>query len=598
MIAPPKPNGLTSAPNDEAPSLSLCTRLVNCAKDAIILQDLQSRILWMNRAAETMFGWRLEDVRGLPGVSVMADTNLPTKFHYDLQSPIFDRFVVACHKRRDGSEFWNQQTFAKVEPIHEDQNMMILVSCRDISEQVQTETALRQTQEELRHAAYHDDLTGLANRKKLQGYLETPLVRDALKKQQVGVLQLDLDKFKEINDSFGHAAGDGTLIHVAEALRRSSGPQDLACRSGGDEFVLICPKVASIEALVTRAELLLKEVGKPLRWQDHILYIKGSIGASLASPEITCGEELIHQADQALYAAKENGRAQTVVFTPELGRVQTTKTRLAREIQTAITEGQFTVELQPQMRLEDDKVTGCEALLRWEHPEYGQLFPVEFLDIARRSGVLADLDYHSMTLSLDALNKIRQAGHETLTLAVNASAEVMADSNYTGLLDWALQSRGLTPEDVCIEIQESAILHPENYEITTTVDKLKRLGAKVALDDFGTGYAGFAHLSFIDLDAIKLDRAMIARLGKDTRTEDIVKALVSLAHQLGMTVIAEGVESQEQLDLLRAADCPNVQGFGLAHPMPVADFLIWLDTPAEQQPFEAHKTKSPKAPHF
>jgi len=404
----------------------------------------------MNRAAEAMFGWPLEEVRGLPGIAVIVTANQTTQFRYDLQSPIFERFVVALHKRRDGSEFWNQQTFAKVEPIHKDQNMMILVSCRDITEQVQTETTLRQTQEKLRHAAYHDDLTGLANRKELQAYLESPLVRRALANQQIGILQLDLDKFKEINDRFGHAAGDATLIHVAKALRLCSEPQDLACRSGGDEFLLVCPKITSTKALVTRAELLLKEIRKPLQWQDQALLINGSIGASLASATTTCGEDLIQQADQALYAAKEGGRAQTVIYTPELGKIQTTKFRLAREIQSAMATGQFFIDLQPHMRLEDNKITGCEALLRWNHPDYGQLLPESFLDIAKSSGVLADLDYHSMNLSLDTLVKLREAGHDELTLSLNASAEIMADSNYTGLLDWALQSRGLSPaKDSC-----------------------------------------------------------------------------------------------------------------------------------------------------
>lgn len=554
-----------------------------------MLQDLKSRVLWMNRAAEDMFGWSLDDIRGCPGVGVTLGADRTTEFEYDLQSPIFDRFIVARHTRRDGSEFWNQQTFAKVEPIHKDQTMMILVSCRDITEQVQTETALRQTQEELRHAAYHDDLTGLANRKKLQTYLETPLVRTALKHHQIGVLQLDLDEFKDINDSFGHAAGDGTLIHVAEALRRSSGPQDLACRSGGDEFLLICPKIATTEALITRADLLLKEVRKPFHWRDQTLLIKASIGASLATAEVACGEDLIHRADQALYAAKESGRAQTSVYTTELGKTQTTKTQLSRDIQTAIDTGQFSIDLQPQMRLTDNRITGCEALLRWNHPEFGQLLPLNFLTIARRAGVLADLDYRSMNLSLDALQNLREAGHDTIVLSLNASAEVMADRNYPGLLDWALQSRGLSPADVCIEIQETAILQPDAYGITTTVDKLKRMGAQVALDDFGTGYAGFAHMSFIDLDIIKLDCAMIARLEQDTRTLDIVTALIRLAHQLGMSVVAEGVETQGQLDLLRTAGCPHIQGFGLAHPMPASDFVTWLNAQSNVDcPFERH----------
>ncbi len=565
------------------PTLSLCTRLVNCAKDAIILQDTESRVLWINRAAELMFGWTIDEVRGFPGASIAQGHLQKIPFNYDFSSSIFERYVATRNTRKDGTSFWNQQTFSVVDPIYDEQKPLVLVTCRDITEQVETENELRQAKVELQHAAFHDDLTGLANRKRLKNYLESPAVSVALAQQQIGVLQIDLDEFKEINDTLGHAAGDSTLVHVADALRRSTGPLDLACRSGGDEFVLVCPKMGSKDALAARAELVMSEIRKPMQWQEQTLHIRSSIGASLATPGTTSGEALIHQADQALYAAKEAGRSRIMMHSPDLGREQTRKNRLVRDLPDAISSNQFSVMLQPQMRLSDDKIVGCEALLRWDHPDFGQLAPVDFLEIARRSGVLADLDYRSMNLSLDALLSLRKDGFESVTLSLNASAEIMADTNYPGLLDWALQSRGLMPRDICIEIQETAILHSGDYTVTTTVDKLKRMGARVALDDFGTGYAGLAHMSAIDLDEIKLDGEIITRLESDPRARHIVKALIGLSHRFGMSVVAEGVETPGQLRHLRAANCSVIQGFGLAHPMPAKQFTQWLRLPAKER---------------
>ena len=563
-------------PTADDPPMGLCTRLVNCAKDAIILQNMQGHILWANQSAEAMFGWPLDELRGKSGLSCATSDGSNPNFLYDLESSIFDTFVVARHARRDGSKFWNQQSFAIVAPLMPGQDPMILLTCRDITEQVDTETALRNAKLEMQHAAFHDDLTGLPNRKRLKSFLQSKAVCQALKQHQIGVLQLDLDEFKAINDSLGHAVGDQTLVHVSEALERTSGPSDLPCRSGGDEFLLICTKIASQEALLSRAELILAELRKPINLADRALQIKASIGASLASPETETGEALIHQADQALYAAKASGRAQVVLYTPVLGQIQTTKTQLSRDIQEAVSKNQFSIRLQPQMNLATQRVTGCEALLRWDHPDFGVLSPADFLDIARQAGVLAELDYNAMNLALDALAELRKAGFKDLRLSLNVSAEIISDVNYPGLLDWALQSRGLHACDICIEILETTILQSNDFSVTTTVDKLKRLGACVALDDFGTGYAGLAHLSTIDTDEIKLDRSMIARLDHDPRTREIVAAIIHLSHRLGMTVVAEGVETQMQMDILEQAKCPTIQGYSLARPMTLDAFFSWL----------------------
>lgn len=566
---------------------AFCLPLLMRGRDAVVLQDLDGRIQWMNPAAEMMFGWPLRDVQGTCGLSHVLPADgrrITSGFRYNIESSIFSRYVLARHKRRDGSLFWNQLGFTLVAPSGcapyltevPTRTVRVAITCRDLTEQVETERTLRRAKAELQHAAHHDDLTGLANRKRLTAFLASDIGRHALARNTLGVLQLDLDKFKEINDTLGHHAGDATLRHVARALRDAGLPQDLACRAGGDEFLLMCLRVDTPEALHRRAQRVLEAVMRPLPWRDQAIRIGCSIGTSLATPGVACGETLILQADQALYAAKEQGRGRIVAYAPQIGRRQTARNQMARDIRAALAEAQFDIHLQPQLHLQRGRITGCEALLRWNHPRFGLLTASEFLDVARRAGVLAELDNQSLNIALDALLRLREGGFPDLSLALNVSAEVLTETDYPALLDRALQSRGLSARAVCIEITETAILDRQDCAVSNAVDRLKALGARVALDDFGTGYAGLAHMSAIDIDAIKLDRSLIARMSEDRRARDIVVAIIGLCRRLGTHVVAEGVETCAQADILRDAKCPLIQGFGVARPMPVPEMLGWL----------------------
>lgn len=573
---------------------AICLPLLMQGRDAIVVQDMQGRITWMNPAAEAMFGWPLSEVRGTRGLSLVqprdrAKPAVPDDFHYDPDGSIFSRYILARHLRRDGTLFWNQQGFTLLEPSAECDRCtaigatqplgaasFVAISCRDVTEQIETERKLRATKAELLHAAHHDDLTGLANRKRLTAFLASDIARHALARHDLGVLQLDLDKFKDVNDTLGHHAGDATLQHVARALRGASMPHDLACRTGGDEFLLVCLRVGTPDALRQRAQHILDAIAAPLRWRDQVIRIGCSIGTSLAAPGVTKGETLIMQADQALYAAKQRGRGRIMCYEPSIGQRQTARNQMARDIRTALAEAQFDIHLQPQLHLQRRRITGCEALLRWNHPRLGQVTAGDFLEVARRAGILADLDYASLNLALDALLRLYEAGFTDMALAVNVSAEVLADAEYPALLQWALQSRGLPAKALCIEITETAILERHDCAIKQAVERLKRLGAKVALDDFGTGYAGLAHMSAIDVDAIKLDRSLTARLPDDRRARDIVGALIGLCRQLGTHVVAEGVETPQQAQILQSAKCPLIQGYGVARPMPVAAMIRWL----------------------
>ena len=551
-------------------------------RDAICLQDINGNVEWMNPACEEMFGWSLAETRGRKAIDFIGlpgqrrpGTDAGT-FTYDLGSRIFVDHIVREFQRRDRSRFWVQQSFSVLDPGPEHGAHKIVITCRDITDEVRGEQSLRQAHANLEFAVSHDDLTRLANRKRLDQYLQTDDLRTAISQNTVGVLQVDIHKFKDINDTAGHAAGDATLRHVAAALRRHCAPNELACRVGGDEFLLVCLHCRGEDDLTARADALRREVELPTTWHDQNIAIEVSVGASLAQPGCATGADLIQRASLALHTAKQDGPGQIALYNDRMGQAYHARMQLMQELRAALKENQFEIYLQPQLQLSTITVRGCEALIRWNHPERGVLTPGQFLPAAEAAGLAADLDYVAMNLSLDAMVALREEGFGDLHFSLNVSSSILGDVNYPGLLDWAMQSRDIDPARICIEILETTILEGGGIEIATAIERLKRLGVRISLDDFGTGYAGLAHMSSFDIDEIKLDRSMIARLDDDDRNRLIVRFIIRLCAMLDIGVVAEGVETSQQLAILRRIGRPLIQGYGLARPMPLSDMIEWL----------------------
>ena len=561
---------------------SLPGLILDHVTDGVVLMDMRGRVLWMNPAMERMTGWNLSEVKGdNPQAYILPPELRPTKaqldeFQHRPESSLFQGYRITQHMRRDGALFWNQQSHALIDLGPDPSQKMVVATCRDTTEQVRTHDALEETRIELEHAAGHDNLTGLGNRKKLADFLNSIRVRKHLKAGRVGVLQLDLDKFKDINDTLGHDAGDAVLRHVAGAVAAQEHEGDLGCRMGGDEFLLICLGIQNRDVLLARAELILRAASAPMYWKEQPIRVGVSIGATLSACGTTNGQILIKQADQALYISKSRGRGRVTLYNERLGRRYTAQSQLTRDLHNAIDKEQFKVHLQPIMDLATGQITGCEALLRWHHPERGVLAPTIFLDAAEQAQLQTQIDYLSMNAALDALCDLRDAGFAEMTMAINVSSSILADANYPGLLDWALQSRDLPQSSVCVEILETSILNQSEPDVVTAVEHLRRIGVRVALDDFGTGYAGLARMSLLKVDQIKLDRCLVGRLESDPRTRVITRALIRLCDLLGMDVVAEGVETQGQLDILRRARCPHAQGYAIGHPMPAPDMITWL----------------------
>ncbi|MCZ4353244.1 EAL domain-containing protein [Roseovarius aestuarii] len=584
---------------------NLAGLILDHLNEGIALLDMQGRLIWANPALENMMGWTLEELCGLnPAALICPPDTRPdeatlAQFRYDPTTSLFSTYHVTRHIRRDGSQFWNQLSHALVPLGAGDDQKLVAITCRDISDQIKTHRAMERLKNELEHAAYHDALTGLGNRKKLSHHLRLDHVQAQVQAGHVGVLQLDLDKFKEINDTLGHSAGDATLIHVAQALTANTAPGDLACRTGGDEFLLICLNITDPSALHERAKNIMKHASRPFKWRDQMIHMGVSIGANIPDTHAISGEALIQQADQALYSAKNDGRGKVVFYTERLGNDYKARQDLNRELREAIEQKQFTVHLQPMLNLATDKIIGCEALLRWHHPTLGLLSPASFLSAAEQGQMLGDVDYLAMTAALDALVELREAGFPDMRVSLNVSGAVLADANYPGLLDWALQSRGLPADAICVEILETAFLDEGDLDAITAVERLRHIGVRVALDDFGTGYAGLAHMSALKIDAIKLDQSMIGRLEKDPRTRIITRSIIHLCALLKLDVVAEGVETQGQLNILRRARCPIIQGYGLAHPMPMDKLIRWLQVHSPMKiPVTMNDTlhKRPKTP--
>lgn len=564
-------------------------------RDGIAVLDMAGRLVWMNPALEVILGWSLAELRGRNPSEVITppearpDAEALAEFRFDPQGPLFEGFHVSRHMRRDGTRFWHQQSHALIDLGPDDADRMVIVTCRDISDEMSRQADLQRLKEDLERAAYHDDLTGLGNRKKLTGFLASKPARDSLRRGCLGVLQLDLDRFKEINDTLGHAAGDAVLRHVADALAEAAQSGELACRMGGDEFVLVCPDISDRANLVRRAEAVLSLAGRPLQWRDQTILPGVSIGASMpivpevdrsasdtASASPPDGEALIRQADQALYSAKEAGRGRAILYTPQLGKRHREEQQLSRDLNTAVEDEQFCVHLQPIANLVENRISGCEALLRWRHPSRGLLAPGAFLGAAQKAQLLSEIDYLAMNAALDALAELRRQGFADLGMSLNVSSAILVDADYPALLDWALQTRGLPSGAICIEVLETAMMHQGVQDVTAAIGRLRQLGVRVALDDFGTSYAGLSHMSSVEIDAIKLDRGMVCRVAHDPRARVVTRAMIRLGAVLGMDVIASGVETQTQLDVLRRAHCPQVQGFGLARPMDLPALTEWL----------------------
>ncbi|NBD20368.1 EAL domain-containing protein [Aquabacterium fontiphilum] len=432
-------------------------------------------------------------------------------------------------------------------------------------------THTRQARDELARLANYDALTGLANRHRFSKELDRLASDPSVSTRACALLFLDLDNFKTINDSLGHGVGDQLLRRVGARLRTCVGEGDLLARLGGDEFALLTWRHASVEAAATLADRLLTLLSDPCQLDDVMVEVRASIGVALAPRDGADPQSLLQCADLALYAAKAAGRNTFRFFDVSMAETARARARLQHELGMALAAEQFTLFFQPQLRLDSGEVIGFEALVRWQHSERGLIGPGEFIPVAEETGQIVHLG--TWVLREACRQASRWPGE--LRVAVNLSAVQFRSSSLIELVDDALARSGLAPERLELEITESALIE-DHDGAQATLMALRSRGVRVAMDDFGTGYSSLAYLRRFTLDKLKIDGMFVRSLDSDADAQAVVTAIISLARALRLETTAEGIETGEQLVMLRALGCDDVQGYLIARPMPAGDVPDYL----------------------
>ncbi|HET8628398.1 MAG TPA: EAL domain-containing protein [Thermomicrobiales bacterium] len=531
--------------------------------DAVFSLDPAGRIVSANAAIEALTGYSVAEALALETAHLVApDDHERIRRHFAEALAGRAQHVELALRHKRGRPVDAQVTLL---PIRVDGRLVgVFGIAKDIS-------ARRAYEEQLQHQAFHDPLTGLPNRALFLDRLGHALDHARRRGEGVAVLFVDLDRFKVINDSLGHEAGDLLLIAVANALKGCLRPEDTAARLGGDEFTVLLERVADITAAVAVAERILRALQAPLALSGYDLVVTGSLGIALSTPERNDPVELMRQADVALYRAKAQGRGCYQVFDATMNARVLERLELEAELRRALEREEFVVHYQPKVALATGRLEGVEALVRWQHPERGLLPPAAFIALAEETGLIRPL---GRWVLVEACRQARawQARHPAgppLVMAVNLTAPQFQQPHLAADIAAILAETGLPPHLLQLEITES-VLMDDAAATLATLGALKRLGVQLAIDDFGTGYSSLAYLKRFPVDWLKVDRRFVEGLGTDAEDTAIVQAVVNLAAALKLAVTAEGVETADQVARLQALGCALGQGFYFARPLPAA----------------------------
>jgi len=424
--------------------------------------------------------------------------------------------------------------------------------------------------------AVHDGLTGLHNRTFLTDHFDTLIKGAHRRRERLAVIQLDLDRFKQINDTLGHAAGDYVLVVTAQRMRASCRASDLCARLGGDEFVMILNGAGGTEDINMLARRILEQINEPITFQGTTILPGASAGIAVYPIDADNAEDLLVHADLALYSAKKLGGGNFSFFSEELRRELDYRKQLEHDIRTAIANKTFEVYFQPQVSLTSGKISGIEALVRWKHADRGMISPGEFIPVAEKCGFMPEIGRIVISKAINEAAEWNRAGIDFGRLAVNVSGTELREPDFDKFLFETLERAGLAPQKLSLEIVESVILDDEKTGIAAKLRHIRAAGVHLELDDFGTGYASLSHVNPNEIDRLKIDRRFVQNINENGDNSKIVRAITELARGLGISIVAEGAETEAELDSLMAIGCDQVQGYSIAFPMPQDKAREWL----------------------
>lgn len=543
----------------------------DCTREGVLVTDAKGLIVHVNRAFIEITGYQCEDVMG----------RQPSLFKSGRHSAGFYQQMFQALER-DGEwsgEIWNRRKSGEIYPqwqtirvIRDEQGQVshYVAVFSDIS-------AIKHSEHELAHLAHHDPLTDLPNRLLFTDRAEQALASAQIHKRGCALLLLDLDHFKIINDSLGHNVGDQLLKAVGERLQSLFGPGVTLARLGGDEFAVLaesCPQVVQAAALAQR---ILDAMKEPFIFDGHQLFISASIGISLFPSDALSAEQLLRNADSALFKAKSAGREGYALYTEELTAHAQHRVEIAGELRRALDQQELRVYYQPVHDLQNSRMMGVEALVRWQHPERGLVPPGEFIPIAERTGLIADIDAWVMDQACRQMCQWLADGAPLTFLAVNVSSRLFARRELYEQVAKVLHDTGLDPAFLELEVTESAVMEDPEVALEQ-MHRLRELGLRLAIDDFGTGYSSLLRLKRLPVQKLKIDQGFVAGLPGDEDDVAIVRVVIALAQSMGMQVHAEGIEQVEQARFLLEQHCDLGQGYWFGRPMPASE-LDWARAP-------------------
>lgn len=438
------------------------------------------------------------------------------------------------------------------------------------------------------HQANHDALTGLPNRILFKRRLNQAVLHPDTSAETSAVLFLDLDNFKHINDSLGHAVGDLLLIEVATRLRENTRIEDTIARMGGDEFILLVQHLRHEQDITHLAKKILLDLTSPYKIGDRVFYLSASIGISLFPRDATNAEALIANADAAMYRAKSKGRNTFDFYSTDLTTISTQRMQLELELREVVKHSLLDIHYQPQIDFASGKVIGAEALARWMHPEQGAISPQLFIPVAEDSGLIVEIGEWILLRACQQAKSWLDSGMDTFSMAVNVSGIQLQRSDFVATVKKVLNETGLAAQHLELELTESVIMAQADKAIDTLIE-LGKLGVSLAIDDFGTGHSSLAYLKRLPLDKLKIDRSFIHDLPEDEEDVAITSAIIALSNSLGLRVTAEGVETRSQYDFLKRLGCNEAQGYYFGRPVPPEEFPLSKVELSGQQQTENHK---------
>ncbi len=464
---------------------------------------------------------------------------------------------------RRADDSWSEQELIATNLLSNRYVAGIVLTCRDVTER-------KAFERELTHQAFHDPLTSLANRALFLDRVGHGLARGIRAKSQVVILYLDLDNFKVVNDSLGHHAGDAMLTSFSERLLACARAEDTVARLGGDEFAILLGSGLGIDAARQVAERIASALRVPFQIDEHTVYSSASIGIAVAEPDAMEAERLMRHADLAMYHAKSNGKACYSICDSSIENEALERLTVEMDLREALERGQLRIHYQPIVSLETGRPVEVEALVRWEHPTRGLISPNDFIPIAEETGLIISIGRWILETACQEVRtwQMQVPTEPPIQLAVNVSARQLWAAGFADEVAAILDKTEIDPKTLTLELTETMLFNKADMTIST-LDRIKALGVHLAIDDFGTGHSSLSYVKRFPVDAIKIDRSFTDGLGRDAESSAIVRSVVELARNLGLSVTAEGIETRDQLDELRWLGCDRGQGFYFAQPLTV-----------------------------